>query len=216
MIDPGQAFGTGAHATTRLCLELMLGLEPAGSFLDIGCGSGVLAITAARLGWAPVLAGDYDRLAVRATRENAGVNGVSIETARIDLRTDPLPAARTVAANLLTPLLLDLARRLDGEQDRERPERVIASGVLKHEADAVARAFAAAGLIESQRRTAGEWSATAAGARPDRSWARFWRHAGVRAWTTAARRILATRRVTERRPWLILCITLRPGNPSRR
>src|SRR3954463_6311767 len=61
VIDPGQAFGTGAHATTRLCLELMLGLEPGGPLIDIGCGSGVLAIAAARLGWAPVLGVDHER-----------------------------------------------------------------------------------------------------------------------------------------------------------
>ncbi len=159
VIDPGQAFGTGAHATTRLCLELMLELDAAGSFLDLGCGSGVLAIAAARLGFSPVSAGDYDRLAVEATDENASVNGVSIDTTRIDLRTDPLPVADTVAANLLTPLLLELAARLNRGPDGEHPARVIASGVLRHEADTVARAFAAAGLIESERRVGGEWSA---------------------------------------------------------
>ena len=77
VIDPGQAFGTGAHATTRLCLELMLELagtdragEPPqrGPFLDLGCGSGVLAIAAARLGFSPVLAVDFDPVAVEAAR----------------------------------------------------------------------------------------------------------------------------------------------------
>ena len=155
VIDPGQAFGTGAHATTRLCLELMLGLEPQCSFLDLGCGSGVLAIAAARLGWAPVLAGDYDRLAVQATRANADVNAVSIDVARIDLRTDPLPAVDTVAANLLTPLLIELAQRV-GDQC---PARLIASGLLWHEADAVAEAFARLGLAEAARLRHGEWSA---------------------------------------------------------
>ena len=60
VIDPGQAFGTGAHATTRLCLELLLQSSTRGSFVDVGCGSGVLAIVAAQLGFAPVLALDYD------------------------------------------------------------------------------------------------------------------------------------------------------------
>jgi ribosomal protein L11 methyltransferase len=155
VIDPGQAFGTGAHATTRLCLELMLELAPSASFLDLGCGSGVLAIAAARLGWAPVIACDYDPVAVEATRANAVGNRVGIESVQLDLREQPLPPAETVAANLLTPLLLELATRVD----RAYPARMIASGVLSGEADAVARAFAAAGLIESERRSAGEWSA---------------------------------------------------------
>src|SRR4051794_31694467 len=68
VIDPGQAFGTGAHATTRTCLELLLTREPGGALIDIGCGSGVLAIAAARLGWGPVLGLDHDPASVEATR----------------------------------------------------------------------------------------------------------------------------------------------------
>src|SRR5204863_66580 len=68
MIDPGQAFGTGAHPTTRLCLELLLGVEPSGPLVDVGCGSGVLAIAAAKLGWAPVVGLDHEPEAVAATR----------------------------------------------------------------------------------------------------------------------------------------------------
>jgi ribosomal protein L11 methyltransferase len=158
VIDPGQAFGTGAHATTRLCLELMLGLDPYGGFLDLGCGSGVLAITAARLGWAPVAAVDFDPLAVQATAENAVVNGVTIEVARHDLRVDPVLVAPAVAANLLRPLLLRWAKRLAAEAVA-RPDRVIASGLLAGEADEVAGAFAAAGLREADRRVCGEWAA---------------------------------------------------------
>ncbi len=154
VIDPGQAFGTGAHATTRLCLELMLGLDAGGPFLDLGSGSGVLAIAAARLGWAPVLALDNDPASVRATSDNARVNGVQIEALRGDLRADSVPGAPTVAANLLAPLLLALAQRLPGAV-----ERLIAGGLLTHEADAIAEAFAAAGLAETARRCAGEWAA---------------------------------------------------------
>ena len=73
VIDPGQAFGTGGHHTTRLCLELLLDLEPRGAFVDLGCGSGVLAIAAARLGWGPILGVDFDPLAVAATAENAAL-----------------------------------------------------------------------------------------------------------------------------------------------
>jgi ribosomal protein L11 methyltransferase len=173
VIDPGQAFGTGAHATTRLCLELMLDLEaagaggepapPRGPFLDLGCGSGVLAIAAARLGWDPVVALDNDPASVEAAAENARVNGVDVDVRRHDLRTDPVVSAPTVAANLLRPLLLVWAERLGGAGARlgppDRPERVVASGLLVGEEDEVVAAFARVGLIESGRRRSGEWAA---------------------------------------------------------
>jgi ribosomal protein L11 methyltransferase len=155
VIDPAQAFGTGAHATTRLCLELLLELEPAsGPLLDLGCGSGVLAIAAAKLGFGPVAAVDFDPLAVEATRDNAAVNDVVLDVARCDLRHDPIPAAPVVLANLLRPLLLDYAVRL-----ATPPKTLIASGLLIHEADEIAAAFAAHGLRERDRREHGEWAA---------------------------------------------------------
>jgi ribosomal protein L11 methyltransferase len=157
VIDPGQAFGTGAHATTRLCLELMLGLRADGGFLDLGCGSGVLAVAAARLGWAPVAAVDFDPLAVEAAAENARINGASIEVSRHDLRVDPVGVAPTVAANLLRPLLLTWAARLAAAGNA--PDRVIASGLLVGEADEIAAAFAAVGLTEVARRESGDWAA---------------------------------------------------------
>jgi ribosomal protein L11 methyltransferase len=155
VIDPGQAFGTGAHATTKLCLEMLLGLpDPGGSFVDLGCGSGVLAIAAARLGYSPVLALDNDPASVEATAENAAVNGVSLDVRRFDLRSEDVPAADTIAANLLGPLLRGWAPRLAAV-----PARLIASGLLVAEADGIAEAFAAAGLRETNRRVAGEWGA---------------------------------------------------------
>jgi ribosomal protein L11 methyltransferase len=159
VIDPGQAFGTGAHATTRLCLELMLGLTAGGGFLDLGCGSGVLAIAAARLGWEPVVAVDFDPVAVEAAAANARVNGVAVEVRRHDLRVDPVVRGRTVAANLLRPLLLAWSERLAGVGAGERPARVIASGLLVGEADEVAGAFARLGLVEAARRASGDWAA---------------------------------------------------------
>jgi ribosomal protein L11 methyltransferase len=153
VIDPGQAFGTGGHHTTRLCLELLLDLEPGGAFADLGCGSGVLAIAAARLGWDPVLGVDFDPLAVEATRENAQVNGVGIRAERADLRDGPAPSAPTVAANLLRPLLVEL--RFD-----EPPERLIASGLLREQADEIAALYAERwGLAERRRVSGGDWSA---------------------------------------------------------
>jgi ribosomal protein L11 methyltransferase len=160
VIDPGQAFGTGAHATTQLCLELMLELEPTGGpFVDLGCGSGVLAIAAARLGYGPVLALDNDPASVEATIENARANGVELEARRLDLRVEPVPEARTVAANLLGPLLRAWAARLREPGAASGPERLIASGLLTHEADAIATTFGHLGLREVTRRESGEWSA---------------------------------------------------------
>ena len=159
VIDPGPAFGTGAHPTTRLCLELLLELEPRGPVLDLGCGSGVLAIAAARLGWAPVGAADHDRAAVRATADNARANGVEVDVRHADLRDDPPPfpagAGSLVLANLLRPLLLALASRL-----REPvPDALIAGGLLREQADEVAAAFAQHGLRPELRRDEDDWSA---------------------------------------------------------
>lgn len=157
VIDPAQAFGTGAHATTRLCLELLGELEPAVPLLDLGCGSGVLAIAAARLGWAPVVGLDHDPEAVRATLANAEVNGVAVEARRHDLLRDgPAPAAPTVLANLLRPLLLRVAS--DGFAGGT-PSTLVASGLLVAEGDEVAAAFARLGLREVERREQGEWIA---------------------------------------------------------
>ena len=155
VIDPGQAFGTGAHHTTRLCLELLLELDPDGALADWGCGSGVLAIAAARLGWDPVLACDWEAASVEATRENAAVNGVpGIAVERLDLRHDEGPWAPVVVANLIRPLLLDVA----GLMTRP-PRTLIVSGLLREEAAEVGEAFARCGLRESARREGGEWSA---------------------------------------------------------
>jgi len=175
VIDPGQAFGTGTHPTTALCLELMLDLKPRGSFADLGCGSGVLAIAAAKLGFEPVTAIDAERQAIEATRSNALANGVSptaavpgasrpgtyalpgripaIAIERGDLRSVPAPKADVVAANLMRPLLLRVAELWAGDP----PPTLIVSGLLEHEADDVAAAFAP--LRERRRLTSVGWSA---------------------------------------------------------
>ena len=157
VIDPAQAFGTGAHPTTRLCLELLLELEPGGALVDVGCGSGVLAIAAARLGWAPVLGIDHERESVQATLDNAAANGVALQALHHDLLRDgPAPGAPTVVANLLRPLLLRVAA--DGFAGTA-PDVLVASGLLAHEGDEVAAAFARHGLRETARRAGGEWVA---------------------------------------------------------
>jgi ribosomal protein L11 methyltransferase len=153
VIDPGQAFGTGTHPTTRLCLELMLELEPSGSFADLGCGSGVLAIAAAKLGFSPVGAYDSDRAAVAATRVNARENGVVLDSVeRFDLRGGEPPVADVIAANLMRPLLLQLRR-----SSREMPRVLVASGLLEGEADEVAAAYAP--LVERRRLVDRGWAA---------------------------------------------------------
>jgi ribosomal protein L11 methyltransferase len=154
-IDPGRAFGTGAHPTTRLCLELMLALPPRGSFADLGCGSGVLAILAAKLGFAPVAALDSDRGAVEATVANARANGVALDRVeRWNLREQAPPLAGVMAANLVRPLLLRLAGLLE-----EVPRALIASGLLDAEADEVAAAFAGRGLRLERRMSDRGWAA---------------------------------------------------------
>ncbi len=157
VIDPGQAFGTGGHHTTRLCLELLLEREPGGSLADWGCGTGVLALAAARLGWSPVAAVDFDPASLDATRENAAANGVSgIDIGHVDLTAAPGPVADTVVANLVRPLLLQVAARLEAV-----PRVLIASGLLRDEADEVAAVFGRHGLRETDRRHSGEWAAVA-------------------------------------------------------
>lgn len=162
VIDPGPAFGTGSHPTTRMCLELIAELAPespyrrrrsAGSFADLGCGSGVLSVAAAKLGFHPVLAVDCDRQAVAATLTNARSNGIELALAeRLDLRGDPPPAADIVAANLTRPLLLRV-----GQLMQRRPRALIVSGVLDREADEVMGAFAP--LAERRRLSERGWSA---------------------------------------------------------
>ena len=163
VIDPNQAFGTGAHATTRLCLEALLALpEHGGALVDLGCGSGVLAIAAAKLGWDPVSGLDHEAAAVVAARENAQANGVTLDVHHGDLlhggATSPsAPSAPTVVANLLRPLLAHLAQTgFAGEP----PRTLIVSGLLRPEGDAIAAAFAREqGLREHSRRELGEWAA---------------------------------------------------------
>jgi ribosomal protein L11 methyltransferase len=111
VIDPGRAFGTGSHPTTRLCIELLAGLESRGSLLDIGCGSGVLAIAAALLGFAPIVAIDDDPVAIEVTLANAEANGVAVTAQVADAMCDPLPPAAAAVANvLLGPIEVILAR----------------------------------------------------------------------------------------------------------
>lgn len=125
VVDPGRAFGTGAHPTTRACIELLAGLER-GSLLDAGCGSGVMAVAASRLGFGPIRAVDLDDVAIEITAETAYANGVELEVAHADVLRDELPDADVVVANIELAVIGDLL-------DRAPARVVVTSGYLAAE-----------------------------------------------------------------------------------
>ena len=193
-LDPGMAFGTGKHETTHACLEYVdelcgaSGTEGAGrqaqSFLDMGCGSGILSIAAAKLGYGPVAGFDIDEVAVQASRENAEKNGVrvdyrefalgkgavtldsSIEAAKgvypdlalqgrvNDPAAKPFEPADLVVANILGPLLIAFADEIAGYVK----SRLVVSGILNELYPEVLSAFAKHGFREVSRKTIGEWT----------------------------------------------------------
>jgi ribosomal protein L11 methyltransferase len=176
VVDPGQAFGTGAHPTTRLCLELMCEMEAGGELVDLGTGSGVLAIAAAKLGWSPIRGYDHEPAAIEAAEVNAAANGVQLRLERMNLREQLPDLAPTVVANMTAPILLSVAAQLnersrDGGRTRRNlpksvtegpppvPQALVCSGLLPHEQDEVATSFAESGLAEIERRQDGDWAA---------------------------------------------------------
>jgi len=174
VVDPGQAFGTGAHATTRMCLELLLELadagEASGPLADLGTGSGVLAIAAAKLGFAPVSGCDSEpaalsaaatsssstpfAAALEAAADNAAANGVELELVRLNLRERPPPEAPALVANLTAPLLEAVAARI-----AVPPRALICSGLLASEAARVRAALAGVRLEPVTERSSGDWVA---------------------------------------------------------
>jgi ribosomal protein L11 methyltransferase len=158
VVDPGRAFGTGAHPTTRLCLEYLLELaeagEATGPLTDLGTGSGVLAITAAKLGWGPVTGYDHERAAIEAATANAVANDVRIAFERLNLREQLPDLPPTVVANLTAPVLQGIASQLI-----RPPRKLICSGLPASELDPTAEVFATIGLCEEDRRHNGNWAA---------------------------------------------------------
>ena len=149
VIEPGRAFGTGGHATTRLCLELLVGLQSelgGGSVLDLGCGSGVLSIAAARLGYGPVFGLDLGPAAVEETQRNAERNGVDVDVRAGDALSAELLVADLVLANIARPTIDALAARL-------RCRVLVASGYLDGESAALP------GFRHRERATAEGWAA---------------------------------------------------------
>jgi ribosomal protein L11 methyltransferase len=145
VIDPGQAFGTGSHPTTQICLEFLVTLER-GSLLDVGCGSGVLAIAAARLGFAPVIAVDSDEAAVEATVRNAEANEVDLDVRHLDACAELLPDTEIALANIDLPTLAELTMPTT-------TGRLITSGYYEDDTPAIG------GFDHVGRRTRAKWAA---------------------------------------------------------
>ena len=186
VLDPGMAFGTGKHETTRACLEYIdeLAGNGAQSFLDMGCGSGILSIAAAKLGFSPVAGFDIDEDAVNASRENAALNGVTVDyrlfalgkgTVTLDESIEaakgvypdlalqgrdvgsgeaPFAPADFVVANILGPLLIAFADEIAGYAKKT----LIVSGILEELYPEVLAAFQSRGFREISRKTIGEWT----------------------------------------------------------
>ena len=163
ILDPGLSFGTGQHPTTSFCLNEIARFRNNGirqTFLDIGTGSGILAIAAAKLGYAPVHAFDFDPEAVRIARENARKNKVDarLKPMRSDVTRLPLKPARQydlVCANLISNLLIAERQRIANRLKRDGT--LVLAGILAAEFSEVERAFAGVGLKLVASRVENEW-----------------------------------------------------------
>jgi ribosomal protein L11 methyltransferase len=138
-------------------VELAGAGEASGPIADWGTGSGVLAISAGKLGWGPIVACDREPASLEAAQENAEANGVDVTIERVDVREGPPPVAPSVVANLTANLLEECAGRLTGAS--ELPATVVCAGMLEEEIPRVADAFADLGLREAKRSTEGDWAA---------------------------------------------------------
>ena len=159
----GGGFGSGSHATTRMCLELLLELEPSGGAADLGCGLGTLAIAAAHLGWAPVIAVDRMEGAVEAARANGARNEVAVDWRVADLESAAVPLAAVLLVNAPPPVHARVADALRAAAaaapDFGAPRHLIVSGVVPTELDAVAVDYARAGWHVAATREEDGWSA---------------------------------------------------------
>ena len=159
-MDPGMAFGTGNHATTRACLEYIAESEPQQSFLDVGCGSGILAVAAQLLGFGNVCGFDLDADAVQVAKETATANGVEIPFFRGDLSghlqgNPEIPSADFVAANVLGPVLIRFADRIASLVNKGGT--IILSGILDELYPEVKAKYESLGFTERSSKLIGEW-----------------------------------------------------------
>lgn len=158
-LDPGMCFGTGYHGTTKACLQFMDELErqqgPV-SFLDAGCGSGILSMGARLLGYNPVCAFDNDPQCIPTTLENMALCGITdVDVTVADLASYDGPKAKLVAANILAVVLLKYAEQVVSYV--EKPGYLILSGILIEQYDEILERFTALGLKEVSRKTIDEW-----------------------------------------------------------
>jgi ribosomal protein L11 methyltransferase len=163
VLDPGMAFGTGTHPTTQLCLEALEDLvQPGAQVLDLGCGSGILAIAAAKLGAGQILALDTDAIAVTATQQNCTrngiVNGVRIQQGSLETVLGSARRFDLIVVNILAHIIISMCENHLG--DIVRPGGLaVFSGIIEEQADAVEAALRETGLQPTQRRQQGDWVA---------------------------------------------------------
>ncbi len=159
VLDPGMSFGTGKHATTQACMGFLDELsqaDPKRDVLDVGCGSGILSIAAAKLGFAPVRGIDNDEDAVRIAGENAAANGVEAAFQTQDLAVCDLQAT-VVVANVLAPVLVKFAASIARCVRRVPGNALILSGILETQYDEVRDTYVALGFRECKNILVGEW-----------------------------------------------------------
>ena len=168
-IDPGMSFGTGLHPTTRSCIAFLdeladeFSASPEGfadaTVLDLGCGSGILAIAALKLGFPGVTSLDFDPQCVKTAAENLALNGFpDAPVALGDVLKDPLPSARVVVANILAPVLIEAAPRIAVAVQKTPGATLLLSGILATQFDEVAAAYAAHGFALVRSLRDGEWT----------------------------------------------------------
>ena len=159
-IDPGMAFGTGNHATTRACLEYIAEADVTSTFLDVGCGSGILAVAAKLLGFGDVRGFDLDADAVQVAMDTAAANGVSVPFFRGDLSgymqgNPDISSADFVAANVLGPVLIRFAERIASLVNPGG--KIILSGILDELYPEVKAKYESLGFTERSSKLIGEW-----------------------------------------------------------
>ncbi|MDD4016584.1 MAG: 50S ribosomal protein L11 methyltransferase [Kiritimatiellae bacterium] len=158
-LDPGLSFGTGKHATTQACLKFLDALaaeDPQRSVLDMGCGSGILAIGAKLLGFVAVRGFDNDTDCIQVSNENAAINGVEVPFFLDDL-SHPHEAADVVVANILAPVLIQFAAQVAGSAAPGPQARLVVSGILDEQYAAVRAAYEAQGLVEVESLLIENW-----------------------------------------------------------
>lgn len=158
-LDPGLSFGTGRHATTQSCLQFLDRLaweDSARQVLDMGCGSGILAIGAALLGFNSVRGFDNDPAAIAVAHENAALNGVKAEFVLADI-AQPQPPVEVVVANILAPVLIRYAPQVVEALQCTVGARLVLSGILADQYDAVRECYEALGLVEQESLLLEEW-----------------------------------------------------------